>query len=207
MSETFKPPRKLSHESWEQYGRRAVRVLLADDALQIPERTLEEQEEVTRLLRDDPEAYGQRLAAEAFGYAIQHRADRSPAKWCYLGGPASRSLDHALMIVREAFGEVPYVVGSCLERPDFRDVDVRIIFDDAKFAALFGGEGRAPGGSLPLWSLLTVAISEYLSKRTGLNIDFQIQQRSNVSDEDWAKVRDPATIFPDYGAPPWFDPA
>ena len=114
-----------------------------------------------------------------------------------LGGPEHRSLEHALRIVHDAFGRdnMPYLVGSATERADYRDVDVRIILDDVDFNAIFGG--GTPGSRIPLWSLLTVAISEYLAKRTGLPVDFQIQRRSEVKTADWDKPRHPLGMFCD----------
>ena len=50
-------------------------------------------------------------------------------KFCYVGAPAYFKLQQACTSIwqawhRESFG--CYVVGSCLDRPDFRDVDVRL---------------------------------------------------------------------------------
>jgi hypothetical protein len=103
------------------------------------------------------------------------------AKHCYLGAPEVFSLGQACSFIGEAFGETwsIYLVGSVLERSDFRDVDVRMIMGDAKWRALFGsGEN---GEILPFWSLTCTALSEYLAKRTGLRIDFQIQSMSQAN--------------------------
>ena len=44
--------------------------------------------------------------------------------------------------MEQAFGSICYLVGSATKRPDFRDVDVRMILDDEEFHALFGRELR-----------------------------------------------------------------
>jgi len=52
--------------------------------------------------------------------------------------------------ITDCIGETPYLVGSVLERPDYRDVDVRIMLDDEPFIAMFGGAGtvREPEGAV-----------------------------------------------------------
>lgn len=123
-------------------------------------------------------------------------------KLIYTGGPPHRSLEHAMQIVDQAFDERTYLVGSALKTPDFRDVDCRMIMSDAKFEELFG---TGPTSLNALHSLLSVAISEYLSTRSGLPIDFQIQKRSEVTDADWDKMRIPLGVFfsNEEMKPPW----
>jgi hypothetical protein len=111
----------------------------------------------------------------------------------FLGAPEIFSLGLACHLVGRALGETCYLVGSVNERPDFRDVDVRVIMDDAKYAALFGAGGN--GEVHVFWSLFCTATSEYLAKRTGLRIDFQVQKRSAVAEADWDKVRLPLGIY------------
>lgn len=78
----------------------------------------------------------------------------------------------------DAFGRFNcYLVGSAMVRKDWRDVDVRMILPDDEFAKLFPA-ALADANQFqfdPRWLLLTVAISERLSKLTGLPIDFQFQ--------------------------------
>lgn len=62
-----------------------------------------------------------------------------------------------------------YLVGSAGERPDFRDVDVRLILMDDTFDALFG---HSPA----LWGIFCYAVSRQLAADTGLPIDFQVQR-------------------------------
>jgi hypothetical protein len=99
----------------------------------------------------------------------------------YIGAPACFALETACRQITEAFdGFGCYVVGSCLERPDWRDIDVRFIMADDEFAKLFpdATPDRALWEFDARWLLLTVSISERLSKVTGLPIDFQIQPQT-----------------------------
>jgi hypothetical protein len=86
----------------------------------------------------------------------------------------------------EAFGGFGcYLVGSALDRPDWRDIDVRFIMPDEEFRAMFPGtykEGIHIWGKDPRWLLMTVSISEYLSKRTGLPVDFQFQPQTHANE-------------------------
>ena len=84
-------------------------------------------------------------------------------------------LDVACTLIRKAF-DPPYLVGSAgLEgRSDYRDVDVRLILDDAEFDALIGE-------NVARWELLSLAIGDYLRLRTRLPIDFQIQRQTEAN--------------------------
>lgn len=110
------------------------------------------------------------------------------AKGVHIGAPACFALEMAMKQLRDAFpstdGEFVgvYVVGSALERPDFRDVDVRMIMSDAMFEREFPGTQAGNWEWHPRWCLLTVAISEWLSKQTGLPIDFQFQPQTHANE-------------------------
>lgn len=84
-------------------------------------------------------------------------------------------LDEACKPIRKAFSEGNsgvYLVGSALEKGGFgRDVDVRLMLDDALYAKL----SALPEGCIPLLGMI---IAQYLATRTGLPIDFCIQQTS-----------------------------
>lgn len=69
-----------------------------------------------------------------------------------------------------------YLVGSCLHRQDYRDVDLRAIMPDEDYDSMFGN-------SLMLRDLLAVAVSEWLAARTGLPIDFQFQRRADANED------------------------
>jgi hypothetical protein len=109
------------------------------------------------------------------------------AKGVYIGAPACFALEEAIRPICEAFGAYDgagtggcYVVGSSLERADFRDVDVRLILEDDAFAAVFPNAGDQWEHDAR-WLVLTVAISERLARLTGLPIDFQFQPRSHAN--------------------------
>jgi hypothetical protein len=99
-----------------------------------------------------------------------------------IGAPAVFALEQACLQLNQAFGGFGcYVVGSSLERPDWRDVDVRFILADDEFAALFPRAGQHWEHD-PRWLLMTVAISERLSKVRGLPIDFQFQPQTHANE-------------------------
>lgn len=109
------------------------------------------------------------------------------SKGIYIGAPACFALEEAIRPVCDAFGAYGdagvgcYVVGSSLERPDWRDVDVRLILRDDAFAQLFPDAGQHWENDAR-WLVLTVAISERLSKLTGLPIDFQFQPQTHANE-------------------------
>ena len=102
---------------------------------------------------------------------IRHKA-------CYVGAPGIFALDQALVPFVKAFGgHACYLVGSALERPDWRDVDVRMMLDDEEFEKLFP-DAPTQNASWEMdtrWRLLTVSLSKLLQDMTGLPVDFQIQ--------------------------------
>ena len=60
--------------------------------------------------------------------------NESPVKGIYIGAPACFALELACRQICEAFGgHHCYVVGSSLERADWRDVDVRYMLEDDAF--------------------------------------------------------------------------
>src|SRR5512135_2085470 len=92
------------------------------------------------------------------------------ASW--IGVPEMFNLNLACRALVEAFGWHIYLVGSALERRDFRDVDVRCILDDGEFDLLFP---RGAEAATNVWldarnALLSAALSEWLASRTGLKI-------------------------------------
>lgn len=112
--------------------------------------------------------------------------NQKPRKASYIGAPACFALEMACKQVNDAFGRRDegrisgiFIVGSALERPDWRDVDIRMMLDDASFAELFPGVRLDSGAAVwefdPRWTLLTVALTKWMREQTGLPIDFQIQ--------------------------------
>lgn len=99
-------------------------------------------------------------------------------------------LDQACQVVTRAFkGHPPYLVGSAgignggSGTP--RDVDVRLMLDDEEFAEACPTRER--------WELLCLAIGAYLSQRSGLKIDFQIQ-RTREANERFPGPRNPLGV-------------
>lgn len=104
------------------------------------------------------------------------------SKASYVGAPAVFALTLACAEVEKAFNCYGcYLVGSALEKPDWRDVDVRMIMDDGDFAALFPDAG-SNWESNPRWLLLTTCISERLSRLSGLPVDFQFQPQTHANE-------------------------
>lgn len=106
-------------------------------------------------------------------------------KATYVGAPACFELELACQQLNRAFpGFGCYLVGSALERADWRDIDVRMIMSDAEFDALFPGCRESGTWEFnPRWLIMTVAIAEWMRKRTGLPVDFQFQPQSHANDK------------------------
>ena len=108
-------------------------------------------------------------------------------KASYVGAPAIFKLKLACMHLNQAYGEDfgCYLVGSALERADWRDVDVVMILEVEAFQREFP-DAEVRGGGFecdPKWLILTIAISEWLKAQTGLPIDFKFQPQT------WANER------------------
>lgn len=107
-------------------------------------------------------------------------------KASYVGAPAIFRLEQACQQLTAAYDHPEhsyglYMVGSALERPNWRDVDLRLIFSDAYFEEMFPGAGQHWEHD-PLWLLLTVSISAWLSQVSGLPIDFQFQPQTHANE-------------------------
>lgn len=95
-------------------------------------------------------------------------------------------LDQACQMVTRAFGgECPYLVGTAgIGGADsYRDVDVRLMLGDEEFAAVCPTRER--------WELLSLSIGAYLSERSGLPIDFQVQRTSEANAKHGRQPRNP----------------
>jgi hypothetical protein len=86
----------------------------------------------------------------------------------YLTVPQFYRLNVACHPITKAFHCPPYLVGSVLHRPDFRDVDLRLPMSVERAGTDFEVSG-------PRLKLLNVAISDWLAQMTDLPIDFQFQ--------------------------------
>ncbi|OJU44491.1 MAG: hypothetical protein BGN98_13990 [Microbacterium sp. 69-7] len=93
-------------------------------------------------------------------------------------------LDEACKPIAEAF-EPPYLVGTAVTRQEYRDVDVRLILADERYGRLRKAVGKRG------LALLGLAIGEYLAARTGLPIDFQIQQQTAANHHHPGGMRNP----------------
>lgn len=109
-------------------------------------------------------------------------------KGVYVGAPACFELELVAKELRAAFANDGigglYLVGSALERPDWRDVDVRFMLADEEFQRLFPDANLHTGNWEfdPRWLIMTTSISAWMSKRTGLPIDFQFQPTSHANE-------------------------
>jgi hypothetical protein len=96
------------------------------------------------------------------------------------GMPAGIWLSKFGTIIADYFGDVPYHVGSSLDRKDWRDVDVRLILDDDEFERRFGTIRSAEVNRK--LAAVTLAFCALGKEMTGLPIDFQIQPRSHANE-------------------------
>jgi hypothetical protein len=104
-------------------------------------------------------------------------------KSVYVGAPAIFALEMACQHINDALGGYGcYLVGSALERQDWRDVDIRYILSDEEFSNLFPSVDGRSWEHDSRWLLLTISISEWLSKVSGLPVDFQIQPQTHANE-------------------------
>jgi hypothetical protein len=112
---------------------------------------------------------------------LRDRDRTRPRKSNFIGAPAAFRLELACQELSRAFpGWGCYHVGSSRQRKDWRDVDVRLVLDDHEFEKLFPEAHENAWESDPRWLILTIAISDWLSKQTGLPVDFQFQKWSHI---------------------------
>lgn len=103
----------------------------------------------------------------------------------YIGAPEFFHLSVLCQVINQSFSDQGYgcyLVGSSLIKRDYRDVDVRYIMADEHYDRLFPNSTRNQGLNA-FWTLTCAAISEWLAKRSGLPIDFQIQRQSDANEE------------------------
>ena len=100
----------------------------------------------------------------------------------YITRPELWALDEACKPLRATFPDYgPYLVGSVLERPTYRDVDVRLILSDEQYDRLTDDE----------WGLLGFITSRHLAAVTSLPIDFQFQRQTDANAAYGNKIRTP----------------
>lgn len=81
-------------------------------------------------------------------------------------------------IITDAFGEVPYQVGSSLNTKKWRDVDVRLILPDEQYDEMFGVPANEVNAKVAAFTLAFCALGKEM---TGLPIDFQIQRQTDAN--------------------------
>ncbi len=97
-----------------------------------------------------------------------------------VGMPAVLKLQQYSAVLQDAFGSVPYQVGSSLTtKTGWRDVDVRVILDDDEFERLFGPQGTSPMNERLAAFCLAFAVLG--REMTGLPIDFQVQPQTEAN--------------------------
>lgn len=104
-------------------------------------------------------------------------SDASEAKprAIYLDVDQVRQLDHWCVSLRTMFnGDVPYLVGSVIQRPTWRDVDIRIMLPPKRYQRL-----AATVDLLDLHML----VSQWGKAQTSLPIDFQVQDQDAANAE------------------------
>ena len=104
-----------------------------------------------------------------------------------VGMPQALLLQRFGQLIKDAFGETPYQVGSSLEsKTGWRDVDVRVILSDADYERLGFGDPVNPHCNAK-WVALVLAFSTLGREMTGLPIDFQIQQQTLANKQPHGK--------------------
>lgn len=106
----------------------------------------------------------------------------------YIGAPQIFHLHNACQLLNNAFPDSfgCFLVGSSIVKRDYRDVDVRMIMEDTDFLALFPKTDLTKIGHAAFsarWSVICCSISEWLSRVSGLPIDFQIQPMTQANKE------------------------
>jgi hypothetical protein len=104
----------------------------------------------------------------------------------YLSPPDLHRLDWACAPIVAAFGSPPYLVGSCLTRPDFRDIDLRLILNDDELAHMIDNNHKRR-------LLFNIALSDLIAKSANLSwpIDFQIQSMTEANGNPEHGMRNP----------------
>lgn len=104
-------------------------------------------------------------------YPMRPIAEPSRRRHTYLGPADVRLLDDWGKALRQTFPTAfgVYLVGSAMTRPDYRDIDVRIILPDADHQAL---------GTAINYRRLNLMLTVWGKQVTGLPIDCQVQSQT-----------------------------
>jgi len=110
----------------------------------------------------------------------------------YLTPHQMRRLDAACIPAVRALGFGTVVlVGSVLTHPDYRDVDVRAVIADEDFDRMFPGVKVHKDGAAhysQLWAWICMSVSGEISQASGMNVDFQIQRRTEASKTEGGRI-------------------
>ncbi len=98
-----------------------------------------------------------------------------------VGFPAQIYLKNWAFGVYQVFGEMPYQVGSSLQKRNPTDIDIVVMIGDNDFDRWFGPSGDNMGAWK--WEWICAAFSELGRKMTGLNIDFKVQKTSVANEK------------------------
>lgn len=104
-------------------------------------------------------------------------------------------LDQFGQLVFAAWGEPGYLVGSSLSKPDWRDVDIRVMLLNEEYARHFGDvwqTGRRHQN--PCWRAEMLAWSTLGERITGLPIDFQVERLTEANALWPTEARNPIGI-------------
>lgn len=142
-------------------------------------------------LREDASADQER----AKFHGVPERVDPPPKSSLGVGFPHITLLEAWGRVLDEAFGSMPYLVGSAQRSKTWRDVDVRIMFDADGWRRWFGDTlDLYPRRLIGPWAVMCTAISVWGREWTGLPIDFQFQTRDEGNKEGGAGDRHPLGI-------------
>lgn len=95
-------------------------------------------------------------------------------------------------VVRDAWQEQPYQVGSSLEDGEIpRDIDVRVMISDADFARRFPGTNPEARHVCAQWRAQMMVWSQWGFYLTGLNIDFQVEPNDEANERFPTQRRQP----------------
>lgn len=81
--------------------------------------------------------------------------------------------------VQAITGKRPYLCGSCLERSDFRDIDLRVAIGQRRWRSLFGGYGRNLA-----WVGINIALGDLGTRLAGHPVDVLIGTREDEEPYD-----------------------
>lgn len=117
------------------------------------------------------------------GHTIEGEKTPAQPRPLGVGMPGWLLLNEYGRMLHQAFGCYPLLVGSALSRKDPRDIDVRIVLDDARYAALVGPTRECDRAGTR-WAMLCLAFSALGRQVTGLPIDFQLKTQNAAAPEE-----------------------